>query len=101
MLLLFGKDYKPHSFNKKDTQREREKKGTSQFYFGKYLYVTLFLYKISRECCHLYTTGGKTQTQKDEVILIKIAEILHPWCGFQRIHNALAQKEDELGHQTG
>lgn len=65
LLLLFGKDYKPHSFNKKDTQKERERKETSQFYFAKYLYVTLFLYKISRECCHLYTTGGKTQTQKD------------------------------------
>ena len=25
LLLLFGKDYKPHSFNKKDTQKEREK----------------------------------------------------------------------------
>lgn len=25
LLLLFGKDYKPHSFNKKDTQKERER----------------------------------------------------------------------------
>ena len=96
LLLLFGKDYKPHSFNKKDTQkRERERELVNSILLSIYI----LLYSSTKFLGNVVITI--LLVEKHELRKSKISEILHPRCGFQRIHNALAQKGVELGHQTG
>ena len=78
LLLLFGKDYKPHSFNKKDTQkRERERELVNSVLLSIYI----LLYSSTKFLRNVVITI--LLVEKHELRKSKISEILIPGVVFR------------------